>query len=111
MGSFLCSLISTFEGKNLWIRDEPSCKLINRRRRIDLVEESERLIKGVILRCFYRYMKRLGLNIDSDAVLGNALKTYDVIASFPFLTDERYNNVLARLIVVVIVLLDRHDIE
>lgn len=111
MGSFLCSRISTFEGKNLAIRRRLRCKLVGGRRGINLVEEGERLVESVILGSLDDHMQGFGLDIDNDAVLGNALETYGLIACLAPLTDERHDNILSRLVVVVVILLGRHDNE
>ena len=111
MGSFLCSRISTFEGKNLTVRSGLMHKLVRGRCRINLVEEGEGLVESVILGGLDDHMKRSGLDIDNDAVLGNALETYDLIACLAPFTDERHNNILSRLVVVVVILLGRHDNE
>ena len=108
MGSFLCSRISTFEGKNLTVRSGLMHKLVRGRCRINLVEEGEGL---VILGGLDDHVEGFGLDIDNDAVLGNALETYDLIACLAPLTDERHNNILSRLVVVVVILLGRHDNE
>ena len=111
MGSFLCSRISTFEGKNLTVRSGLMHKLVRGRCRINLVEEGEGLVESVILGGLDDHMKRSGLDIDNDAVLGNALETYSLIACLAPFTDERHNNILSRLVVVVVILLGRHDNE
>ena len=86
-------------------------KLVRGRCRINLVEEGEGLVESVILGGLDDHMKRSGLDIDNDAVLRNALETYDLIACLAPLADERHNNILSRLVVVVVILLGRHDNE